>query len=326
MTDVPLDITVLAGGPGVEREVSLMSGRAVHATLARLGHRVALRDISPDDLSALHRPADVVFIALHGEFGEDGSVQRALDKLGVPYCGSGAAASALAFDKPASKEVFARHGIPTPDYHVVRGDLGTIRLPSVIKPVASGSSVDVTIAHTRRQLIDAVDHLVRQTGTALVESYINGPELTVGILGDRALPVCQIHTRREFYDYQAKYIDDNTQYRFDIDLPDDLLAQIQAFSLRAHQLLACRAFSRADWMIDGRSLQPYLLEINTIPGFTSHSLLPKCAARAGIGFDELCGRIIELSLAEQESPVKTTCAAVSAILGFEAEPYPQIRA
>lgn len=297
-----LDITVLAGGPGVEREVSLMSGQAVHAALVRLGHRTALRDISPDDLSALHRPADFVFIALHGEFGEDGAVQRALDEVGVPYCGSGAAASAMAFDKLRSKDMFARAGIPTPDYHPVHGENGSLnpgkmRPPCVVKPVASGSSVDVTIARDDDRMVDAANELVRRTGKALVERYIDGPELTVGIVGERALPVCEIRTRREFYDYQAKYIDEDTEYLFDIDLPQDLLAQIQAFSLRAHRLLGCRAFSRADWMVDGRSLQPYLIELNTIPGFTSHSLLPKAAARAGISFDELCRRIIELSLA-----------------------------
>ena len=296
----PLNITVCAGGEGVEAQISWASGRAVYAALGRLGHRVALCDVRPSDLSALYRPANVVFIALHGEFGEDGTVQRLLDELGVSYCGSGAAASALAFDKAASKEVFARHGIPTPDYRVVTAsdrwessDPGAIKLPSVIKPLASGSSVDITIVRTRQEWIGAVQGLVEQAGRALVESYIQGPELTVSILADKALPVCQIKTKREFYDYQAKYLDDDTEYGFDIDLPADLLAQIQAMSVRAHRLLGCRTFSRADWVIDGRTLQPYLLEINTIPGFTNHSLLPKCAARAGIGFDELCNRIIQ---------------------------------
>lgn len=308
-----LDVTVLAGGVGVEREVSLQSGRAVHAALVRLGHRAALRDVSPADLSPLHRPCDFFFIALHGEFGEDGAIQRALDRVGVPYAGSDAAASALAFDKRAAKEVFARHGLPTPPHHWVTADnveleLELIRRPCVVKPAASGSSVDVTIARTREQTVEAVTRLVRQYGAALVERYIDGPELTVGVLGDSALPVCQIVTRREFYDYQAKYLDDDTEYRFEIDLPPELLAQVQTYSVRAHRLLGCRAFSRADWMVEGRTLQPYLLEVNTIPGFTTHSLLPKAAARVGIGFDELCQRIIELSMTPSCVTVDSTAA------------------
>ena len=131
----------------------------------------------------------------------------------------------------------------------------------------------------------------------MIEQYIRGPELTVGILGDEGLPVCQIRTRREFYDYQAKYVDDDTEYLFDIALPADLLGRIRDLSVKAHLALGCRDFSRVDWMVDARTLEPYVLEINTIPGFTSHSLLPKAAARVGISFDELCQRIAELGLA-----------------------------
>ncbi|RJP42441.1 MAG: D-alanine--D-alanine ligase [Phycisphaerales bacterium] len=308
-----MDITVLAGGPGVEREVSLESGRAVHAALARQGHRVSLCDVSPDELSALRRPADFVFIALHGEFGEDGTVQRLLDDLGVPYCGSGAAASALAFDKLRSKEIFARNGLPTPEFRSVqrgtpRAEWGDLPLPCMVKPVASGSSVDVIRADTHDEAAAAIDRVLAHTGRALIERYVQGVELTVGILGDQALPVIEIRTRRPFYDYQAKYVDDDTQYLFDIDLPAELSAHVQALSLRAHRHLGCRAFSRADWLVDRRTFQPYLLEINTIPGFTGHSLLPKAAARVGIDFDTLCVKIVELSLSER-SPVRVLSMA-----------------
>ena len=296
-----LDITVLAGGPGAEREVSLNSGRAVADALRRLGHRVELRDISPVDLSALDRSVDFVFIALHGEFGEDGALQAELDARGLRYSGSGAAASRLAMDKAESKRRFEQAGVPTPPYEVVdRAGLVGLgsrgKLPVVVKPLASGSSVDTFIARTPQALTEAATHVVARYGRALVEKYVAGPELTVGVLGDQALPVCEIRTQREFYDYQAKYVDDNTQYLFDLDLPSDLLARVQRLSLAAHRALGCRVFSRVDCMVDAASMEPYFLEVNTIPGFTSHSLLPKAAARIGLTFDRLCQRIVELSI------------------------------
>ena len=296
-----LDITVLAGGPGVEREVSLNSGRAVFDALRRLGHRVELCDIGPSDLSALDRPADFVFIALHGEFGEDGALQKELDARGLRYSGSGAAASQLAMDKVESKRRFAQTGIPTPPYYLVV-ETGLAGLPSrgkppvVVKPVSSGSSVDTSVARTPEALEKAASAVIRKYGRALVEEYVAGPELTVGILGDEALPVCEIRTEREFYDYQAKYSDDNTQYLFELDLPRALLERVQRLSLAAHRALGCRVFSRVDCMIDAATLEPYFLELNTIPGFTNHSLLPKAAARIGLTFDLLCQRIVELSM------------------------------
>lgn len=295
-----LDITVLAGGPGVEREVSLHSGQAVLHALQRLGHHATIRDITPDNLSALDRATDFVFIALHGEFGEDGTVQAEMDARGIRYSGSGVAASRLAMDKVASKRRFEEANVPTPSYLAVSRDepfdTSHIEVPAVVKPIASGSSVDTTIVRSADEARRAVVELLEKYGAALVERYIAGPELTVGILGDRALPVCEIRTDREFYDYQAKYVDDDTQYLFDVPLSPALLERIQALSLKAHRALGCRAFSRVDWMVEGATQKPYILEINTIPGFTSHSLLPKAAARAGLTFDELCRRMVELSL------------------------------
>ena len=298
-----LDITVLAGGPGAEREVSLNSGRAVYEALIRLGHHVALCDINPDDLSALDRPVDIFFIALHGEFGEDGELQAELDARGLPYCGSGAAASRMAMDKATAKRRFQRHGIPTPAYEIVdrrnlAGMSSRFATPAVLKPVAAGSSVDTRIIRSPDDLQANAAELVERYGQALVERYIAGPELTVGILGEEALPVCEIRTDREFYDYEAKYLDDDTRYLFDLDLPPALLKRVQVLSLGAHDALGCSVFSRVDWMVDSETLDPFVLEINTIPGFTSHSLLPKAAARIGISFDHLCQRIVELSLAK----------------------------
>lgn len=294
-----LDITVLAGGPGAEREVSLQGGQAVFEALTRLGHAAVLEDIGPDNLTALDIPADFVFLVLHGEFGEDGTVQRELDARGRRYSGSGAAASSLAMNKLAAKRHCERHGIPTPPYvHVLADrptDLKGVPLPAVVKPVASGSSVDTSIARVPARLTEAVEAVAAKYGEALVEGYIAGPELTVGVLGDQALPVCEIRTKREFYDYQAKYLDDDTEYRFELDLPRALLGRVQDLSRKVHGTMGCRAFSRVDWMVDGDTMEPYFLEVNTIPGFTNHSLVPKAAARIGLSFDQLCQRIIELS-------------------------------
>jgi D-alanine-D-alanine ligase len=311
----PLRITVLAGGPSAERAVSLESGRAVHAALSRLGHRCALRDVVPDDLSALEEPTDFVFIALHGAFGEDGTIQGELDRRGICYSGSGAAASRLAMDKAAAKHRFAEVGVPTPPYEVVdasrRAGLATrFGIPAVVKPVDSGSSVDTVIVRSAERLEPEAARLVGQYGRALVERYIRGPELTVGIVGDTALPVCQIIPAGEFYDYHAKYVADDTEYRFDIDLPETLLQRVRELSLRAHRALDCDVFSRVDWMVDAETREPYCLEINTIPGFTSHSLLPKAAARIGVSFDALCGRIVRLSTAKSAGAVGTARSAV----------------
>lgn len=297
-----LKITVLSGGPSAEREVSLKSGRAVSAALASLGYDVQVADISPESLGALDLPADVVFIALHGAFGEDGQLQRVLEDRGIRYTGSGPEASALAMDKVAAKCRFVESDVPTPRFDVVTPDridrvVQHWPLPVVVKPVADGSSVDTRIIREPGPLREALTDLARKYGRCLIEQYIPGTELTVGIVNDRALPPIEIRTRREFYDYQAKYIDDDTEYLFDINLPPALLESIQDMSVRASQALGCRDFCRVDWMVDGKTLQPYALEINTIPGFTDHSLLPKAAARAGMSFAELCRRIVEAALA-----------------------------
>lgn len=302
-----LDITVLSGGPSAEREVSLSSGCAVAQALSRLGHAVSLHDIGPDDLDALDVPADFVFVALHGEFGEDGAVQALLDKRSIPYCGTGAEASALAMNKAATKARMAEANIPTPRYEVIRsgsvdGVVGRWPLPVVVKPIASGSSVDTYICRDADTFVSSLGQVASQYGAALVEQCITGPELTVGVLGDKALPVCEIRTSREFYDYQAKYVDDDTEYLFELDLPAKLLERVQQLSLKACRVIGCLDIARVDWMVDGRTLDPYVLEINTIPGFTSHSLVPKAASRVGISFDQLCQQIVDLGMDRASPP------------------------
>ncbi len=296
-----LTITVLSGGPSDEREVSLASGAAVAAALNTLGHRVTVCDISPEDLSAIDRPADVVFIALHGAFGEDGTVQALLERRGIPFVGTGSLGSELAMDKAKSKARFLAAGLPTPAYEVARSRriaeiVQRWRMPVVVKPVRSGSSVDTHLVHDHTRLHTVLKDVTAKHGEALIEELVEGPELTIGVLGRTALAPIEIRTSRDFYDYQAKYIDADTQYLFDTGLPSELLADMQTMSLRAGDALGCRGFYRVDWMVDRITYEPYILEINTIPGFTSHSLLPKAAARAGVTFAELCQRIIELAL------------------------------
>ena len=302
-----LTLTVLAGGPGGEREVSLESGRSVAAALESLGHDVQLADIGPDDLGALARNVDCIFVALHGRFGEDGELQKILERRGLVYCGSGPEACALAMNKAAAKQRFQELGLPTPLYEVARQD--TIRqavaawsMPVVVKPVQEGSSLDCSIQHEAAALRSTVEALCDKHGECLVEEYIPGKELTVSILGEQALTPLEIRTKREFYDYQAKYVDDNTEYDFEIDLPADLLARIGEMSLEAHRGLGCRDFSRVDWRVDAQTFQPYLLEVNVIPGLTGHSLLPKAAARAGLAMPALCQLIIEAAMKRGAGP------------------------
>jgi len=297
-----LDLTVLSGGPGDEREVSLASGRCVAAALAGRGHRVSVCDISPGDLSALDRPADVVFVALHGAFGEDGTLQAELERRGTVFTGTDSAGSALAMDKVKAKARFIEVGLPTPRFDVARAArvsqmIDRWRLPVVVKPICSGSSVDTHMVRDRVHFTQALSQVVKKHGQAMVEELIEGPELTVGVPGDRPLPVIEIRTKREFYDYQAKYIDEETEYLFKIALPNELLGRMQMLSVDAARALGCRDFCRVDWMVDRVTHEPYILEINTIPGFTSHSLLPKAAERAGIPFDQLCQRIIDSAVA-----------------------------
>lgn len=300
-----LDITVLMGGPSTEREVSLISGAAVAGSLVRNGHKVTTADISPEDLSALDRRGiDVVFIALHGDFGESGQVQRLCQQRGLTYVGSGPEASEMAIDKVASKERFRCAGLPTPGWVVIEQGsdaeqrnkaMAGFGLPCVLKPIDGGSSVDVTIARDAATACKAMEHLLSTYGRGLVEQYVAGREFTVGILDGAALPVIEIKTTREFYDYFAKYQDDATQYIVNPPLPAEAAARMSCAAQAASAALGCRDFCRVDFLM-GADNTPYVLEINTIPGFTGHSLLPKAAAAAGIDFDQLTERIVRMAL------------------------------
>ncbi|MBS3734720.1 MAG: D-alanine--D-alanine ligase [Phycisphaerae bacterium] len=301
----PLDITVLTGGPSSERAVSLASGAAVAGALERCGHRVTPADIDRTDATALDREGlDVVFIALHGDFGESGDVQDLCEQRHLAYTGSDATASRLALDKAAAKQLFRRAGLTTPNwmilehYHVpsqMHRWLAELPPPVVCKPVDGGSSVDITIARDTAARDAALERLLDDYGRALVEAYVPGREVTVGILADEALPVLEVVPQGEFYDYRAKYADDaGTRYTFEHGLGDDVCARLQAAARTAHDALGCRDMSRVDFVLDEAGTA-HVLEINTIPGFTSHSLLPKAAARVGVSFEALVNRLVALA-------------------------------
>lgn len=302
-----LHVTVLCGGPSAERDVSLESGRAVAEALRRRGHAVQVADINPQDLSALDIHADVIFPALHGTFGEDGQLQRLLEERHIPFVGSGVAASALAIDKAATKALVEKEEVLTPRWTVWKpADLALpdvrppaeIGLPCVVKPVDQGSSVLTTICRDARSFRAAADAVIDEYGRALIEQFIGGSEITVGILGDVPLPPICIRPRREFYDFHAKYQDDATEYDFDAGISRDALARVQALSRRVFGAVGCRHLARVDWMLDADN-RFWFLEINTLPGFTSHSLVPKAAAQVGIPFDELCDRLVRMPLEAQ---------------------------
>ncbi len=303
------DITVLMGGPSKEREVSLLSGQAVAKGLEEMGHRVTRADITPEDTSALDRKGiDVVFIALHGEFGESGEVQELCRKRGLSYTGSGPKASRLGMDKAASKQVFRRADINTPDWMIIENFhtsndveiwLREITPPVVVKPVDGGSSLDVYICGDAKSRDDALEELLDYYDRAMVEQYIPGREFTVGILGNQTLPVIEIIPADPFYDYQAKYADNaGTQYIFDHGLDGKILKRMQTDALLAHKAIGCRALSRVDFILDNQGI-PQVLEINTIPGFTSHSLVPMAAKKAGIEFPELVDRIVRMAACKE---------------------------
>ncbi len=298
-------VTLLAGGISAEREVSLQTGAQIAAALERSGCQVFKSDISPDDLSALdHRPCDVVFPALHGTFGEDGQLQKILEDRGLTFVGSGSQASKLAMDKAAAKSRLLEQHIATPPWQVVYAHkfkdswtpISGIGYPCVIKPVSEGSSVDCAICASAPAAREHLAQSLARHGAMLVEKCIVGPELTVGVIDGQALPTLQIRPLSAFYDYQAKYVRDDTEYLFDIALPAKTLEAVRRMALEACRAMGVRHVARVDIMVDGKTGEPFVLEVNTMPGFTTHSLVPKAAARAGIGFDELCGRLVNMAI------------------------------
>lgn len=315
-----LRIALLAGGDSDERIISLQSGAAVHEALTARGHLVLQLDPAVVDLASVDwNQFDLAFLALHGRFGEDGQVQQILESAGVPYTGSDAVASRLAFSKSAAKERFAQFGVPTPPYVLIHYADDAARIerlvesigyPLVVKPDAQGSSLGVSIVRERSRLAEALRRCFEYDSFGVVEQAIFGSEWTVGVLDDLVLPPLRIETPREFFDYEAKYHADSTRYEFEPDQPGSPGERIADVALEACRALGVTGLSRVDLRVDARR-QPWVLEVNTIPGLTDHSLAPKAAARAGIDFADLCERIIRASLAVRSPRPHLRCNAAS---------------
>jgi len=299
-------VAVLMGGRSAERPVSLKSGSMVLAALKRKGVNAHAFDPKERGLDALIAERfDRAFIALHGRHGEDGTIQGALELLGIPYTGSGVLASALALDKWRTKLVWQACGIPTPrcellthssEFHAVATRLG---LPLMVKPANEGSSIGMTKVNSARDLPEAYALAANYDRLVIAEAFVDGVELTAGMRGDAPLPLIKLETPREFYDYEAKYVADDTRYIIPCGLPPDAERIIQDEALRAFRALACSGWGRVDLMLDHAG-KPYFLEVNTSPGMTDHSLVPMAARRAGLSFEDLCLRILELARLEAE--------------------------
>jgi D-alanine-D-alanine ligase len=296
-------VAVLYGGISAERDVSLSSGKQVIAALRSAGFDVVPIEVGPDlraVLAALDPAPDAVFNALHGRFGEDGAIQGVLDWLGIPYTHSGVRASALAMDKAAAKAIFASAGLPVAHGRVVDiaaiADADPLPRPYVVKPLNEGSSVGVSIIRAGDNRRAAVVETWRFGPTAMVEEYIPGRELTVGIMGDRALAVTEIAPSHSFYDYESKYADGGSRHIVPAQIHPHAYAQALDVALAAHKALGCRGATRADFRYDDTGGEPgrlVLLEVNTQPGLTPTSLLPEQAAHLGMSFPQLCAWMVE---------------------------------
>ena len=304
-------IGVLMGGPSEERPISLRSANAVCESLKALKLDVVGIDIATDDAQAntaliRSQGIDCAFIALHGRFGEDGGIQQVLQDLNIPYTGSGVEASKRAMDKVVSQSVFRDAGLAVPDYLSVdrqlfdKGDDIPVHfdLPWVIKPSRQGSSIGLSIIDDPQQLRKALSLAFETDDTALVQQYIQGRELTVGILSDQPLPIVEIVTTRKFFDYEAKYENGFTEYIVPAQLDKAIAVSVQETALAAYRSLGCSGCSRVDIILSDKNV-PYVLELNNIPGLTQTSLLPKAARCAGIDFSQLCLRMLSCAYAKK---------------------------
>jgi D-alanine-D-alanine ligase len=306
-------VAVLLGGVSAEREVSLHTGEQVMAALLEAGAEPTAIDTA--DLSFIETLRtggfDVAFICLHGRFGEDGTIQGLLEILGLPYIGSGVLASALAIDKVMSKHLFAAAGLRSPEYVALRagepvdiaGIVAALGEKSVVKPANEGSSVGMTIVHSAEELPAAIEKAFSFDPSVLVERFVPGAEVTVGVLGmdePFALPTLEIVPENEFYDYESKYVPGMSRHIIPANVSVEARAECQRLALAAHRALGCRGLSRADTIVTADGTV-YLLEINTIPGMTATSLLPDSARAGGIEFPELCATLVSYALSSSES-------------------------
>jgi len=298
------------GGPDAERDVSIESGKRVLAALEKAdgieptGHLVD----RPDESTLRGYSADVIFPALHGPYGEGGVLQGTLETAGIPFVGSDASVSARAMDKCATKALLKDHGIPTaPWAEITAGSDCPLEPPLVLKPIAEGSSVDVRQCMTADELADARSALQGRYESLMVERYIDGREFTVGVVEGVLLPLIEIRSGTAFYDYEAKYQRDDTQYIFDPDLENGIEDAFKQHAGATWKRLGCRDVARIDFMMDDEGI--WVLEVNTMPGFTDHSLVPMAAARMGIEMPELCGRLVRAAWRRNEDRVDSDAMA-----------------
>jgi D-alanine-D-alanine ligase len=299
-------VAVLMGGPSAEREISLISGKAVLAALKDKRVDAHAFDPAERDLFELRREGfERVFIALHGRFGEDGTVQGALEVLGIPYTGSGVMASALAMDKWRTKLVWEAAGIPTPRFAMLRADsdfervVRALGLPLIVKPAREGSTLGITKVRTAAEMKPAFDFAVRFDELVIAEEFVEGQELTASILGETALPLIRIEAPGGNYDYQNKYFTDDTKYHCPAGIRPETEDEIRAVALKSFRVLGCRGWGRADVMLRPDGSYSFL-EMNTSPGMTGHSLVPMAAKAAGLTYPDLCLRILEGAVLESQ--------------------------
>lgn len=317
-----MNVAVLMGGTSGEREISLRSGIAVARALRELGHEVLEMDVGEDvveRVAGLRGTADVAFIALHGRLGEDGTVQGLLELLGIPYTGSGVMASAVAIDKRMTKQLLRANAVPVPnDVVVTAGEVASrglprvaegialdLGLPLMVKPNCEGSSLGVSRVHNQEELERGIAAALDYDEVLMVEDYIEGREMTVGLVGGEpaVLPVLEVVASKGVYDYECKYTKGKTEYIVPAPIAEDAARELRRLALKAHQVLGCEGFSRIDFMLD-RKDRPYCLEVNTIPGMTELSLIPKAGAAAGYSFQELVDKILGTARLKIESGKK----------------------
>lgn len=296
-------VGVLFGGRSAEREISLISGNGVLQALKSRGIDAHPFDPGTHSLADLAAQGfDRVFIALHGRYGEDGSLQGALEQLGIPYTGSGVMASSVGMDKITTKKLWLMEGVPTPKYATVDADtdldalVAELGLPLIVKPPLEGSSIGITKVTDRNQLADAIALVASMDDAVLAEQFVTGREFTVAVLGQgaaaRALPIVEIVAPEGKYDYQNKYFTDDTKYHCPAALPEELTQEIQRHAVNAYRALGCEGWGRVDVLVRESDMRPFLLEVNTSPGMTTHSLVPMAARAMGIGYEDLCVEIL----------------------------------
>lgn len=332
MSDRKITVALLLGGSSTERQISKLSAYAVYEALKTLGYGVILLDPAyglkqPKEIGryfeekdyaevstknyfdavSLIKGADIAFIALHGKYGEDGTIQSILELEGIKYTGSGVLSSAISMDKIISKELFEKAGVPVPegffvesvyDGAIVKDKIAqSFKYPCVIKPNDQGSTIGLSICKSEDQVDDAIKEALKYSSRAVIEEFIPGREFTVGILDHQALPVCEIVPEKSLYDFEAKYTDGMTKYRVPAEIPDEWTSRMQELALKAYDAICCFGYGRIDFRTtpEGKSV---CLEANNLPGLTGHSLLPKMAAAAGISFPNLIEKIISSSLNE----------------------------